>query len=38
MHLKLYLFKNTLKNYLGRGTNEKRENTIIARMMGDKGQ
>ena len=27
----------TLKNYLGRGTNEMRENTI-ATMMGDKGQ
>ena len=37
MHLKLYLFKNTLKNYLGRSTNEMRENTI-ATMMGDKGQ
>ena len=37
MHLKLYLFKNMLKNYLGCGTNEMRENAI-ATMMGDKGQ
>ena len=26
MHLKLYLFKNTLKNYLGRGTNDHKRN------------
>ena len=29
--------KTKTKNYLGRGTNEMRENTIAA-MMGDKGQ
>ena len=34
---KIYFYSRTRKNYLGRGTNEMRENTIAA-MMGDKGQ